>query len=62
MTSFAPHGLLGGVMRQVVAALDAWSYRIALARAERRRLRIEARKAAATPPEAGPRWPTSWGD
>lgn len=62
MTTFAPNGLLGGVMRHVVAALDAWSYRIAKARAERRRLRTEARKAAAAPQEAGPRWPTTWGD
>jgi len=60
MFVFAPLGLIGNLRRQLVAALDAWSYRVAMARAARRLRREAARKAAATPVST-PRWPSSWG-
>lgn len=37
--------VLGLVPARVLAALDAWSYRVALRRAERRRLGTTARRA-----------------
>jgi len=62
MTAFAPLGFIGSVRRHLIAALDAWSYGLAKARAERRRQRAAAKTAPVTGPAQTPRWPTSWGD
>jgi hypothetical protein len=51
MTTMVHPGMLSQVLRlipsRVVAALDAWSYRVALRRAEARRMASKARKARA---------------
>lgn len=65
MTALAPRSLLAALGRNVVAALNAWSYAIARSHAERRRRAAQAAQAAkATPvtPVNTPRWPTTWGD
>jgi hypothetical protein len=49
MATFAHPSLLNQVLRlipgRMLAALDAWSYRVAVKRAERRRMAAQARKA-----------------
>jgi len=47
--------------RALIAALDAWSYRVAQGRAQKRRVARSARPMPALA-AAEPRWPTRWGD
>jgi len=59
-SSLASRGLSALLPRPLLAALDAWSHRVAQARAARRRQSGRALSPAAA--AAQPRWPTSWGD
>jgi len=65
MSALAPRSLLASLGRNVMAALNAWSYAIARSHADRRRRKAQAAQAAKvapTTPVNTPRWPTTWGD